>query len=150
MKNISERFKEFLDYKKNIGITQQKLSDITGIGRSTLSELGKGIQEPSSETLLKLIRKTDINLNWLLTGDGSMIREESPAIDKPQAEYSIPPNCPAGYVCQQICEVCKELPPKGQEHVLKAAESVLALLTDFKTPGYKRESKGRVNSKKTA
>jgi transcriptional regulator with XRE-family HTH domain len=71
---IGLRIKQFRDAK---GYTVKQLSEMTRIGRSTLSEVESQKHDITSEKIEKLIRHTDLNPVWLLTGEGEMSRPYS-------------------------------------------------------------------------
>lgn len=49
-----------------------EVSEITGISYSTLQNYLRGVREPNVEILTKFSIHLNINLNWLLTGQGEM------------------------------------------------------------------------------
>ena len=67
------------EYRKVKKLTMQQLADLIGIRQGPLSELETGKSSPSANTLASLHLHTDINVAWLLTGQGPMIRPESVA-----------------------------------------------------------------------
>jgi len=46
------------------------------VSQGSLSELENDISLPSATTLNGLCQKTDLNIRWLLTGEGSMVSKE--------------------------------------------------------------------------
>ena len=66
---------KLLDVKKLIGVSQGSLSDL---------ENDKSL--PSAGTLTQLHLKTDLNIGWLLTGEGSVSRNDGKAKRKPVYE----------------------------------------------------------------
>jgi transcriptional regulator with XRE-family HTH domain len=69
METISDRLKQIRDCLK---LTQEALSDQTGIKRSTYAGYEKGISLPQADLLEKLSTLFNIDCNWLLTGKGNM------------------------------------------------------------------------------
>jgi transcriptional regulator with XRE-family HTH domain len=70
---IGRRLKE---YRKIKGIrTITSFSEIIGISQGSLSDIENEKTFPSADTLQKIIQNTDINAHWLLTGEGSLLRE---------------------------------------------------------------------------
>jgi len=65
---IGQRIKEF---RKKEGLTLVQLSSLIGISHGSLSGLENGKSKPSAETLSNFCLNTDIDMAWLLTGDGS-------------------------------------------------------------------------------
>ncbi len=51
------------------------LSEKINVAASSLSELENDKSLPSSETLVKLYNETDLDIIWLLTGNGRMFRQ---------------------------------------------------------------------------
>jgi transcriptional regulator with XRE-family HTH domain len=63
-------------YRKIRGIrTVTNFSEIIGISQGSLSDIENEKTFPSADTLHKIVEKTDINAHWLLTGEGSPLRE---------------------------------------------------------------------------
>jgi len=48
------------------------------VSQGSLSELENDKSLPSATTLNGLCQKTDLNIRWLLTGEGSMVSKEEP------------------------------------------------------------------------
>jgi transcriptional regulator with XRE-family HTH domain len=53
--------------------TVKVMADIIGISQGTLSDIENGKSKPSADTLSSIVRRTDINPFWLLTGGDEMI-----------------------------------------------------------------------------
>jgi transcriptional regulator with XRE-family HTH domain len=76
-----ERIKQLLEKKK---LTATQFSDEIGVQRSSLSHVLSGRNKPSLDFMLKVKeRYPEINLNWLLLGEGDMtensiVKEELP------------------------------------------------------------------------
>lgn len=67
-----KRLKELLDYHK---LSPSKLADDISINRSRLSHILNGRNNPTLEVIQGILNKyNDINPDWLLFGQGSMIR----------------------------------------------------------------------------
>ena len=69
---IGNRLKE---YRKTKGCKSKEIANKIGISQGSFSDLERGKTDPSAETILKIIRNTDINIYWLLTGEGNKIWE---------------------------------------------------------------------------
>jgi transcriptional regulator with XRE-family HTH domain len=79
---ISERLSSFVTYtKKNIS----ELSKELNVSQTALNNLVRGKTLPSS-TLLVPLAKIGLNINWLLIGEGEMLRDQNMTTD-PKAEY---------------------------------------------------------------
>lgn len=71
-KAIAARFKTF---RKEKGLTQVELGKILGINFQHISKYERGEFIPTFENLIKLIHHFSLNINWLLTGEGTMYYE---------------------------------------------------------------------------
>ncbi len=69
---VGKRLREFRSAK---GMKAIEFSKICGISQGSLSGLENGKSYPSAETLINLIVYTDINIEWLLTNEGPMMRK---------------------------------------------------------------------------
>lgn len=69
---IGQRFKYFLDFvgKKMVTVTEE-----TGITSSVLTKIANDATIPSGKTLITLT-SLGLNVHWLLTGDGEMMRQD--------------------------------------------------------------------------
>ena len=67
---MNKRFQKWLDYND---INSNKLSENINVSRATISHIMSGRNKPSVDFLHKILNKyPDLNLNWLVTGNGSM------------------------------------------------------------------------------
>jgi transcriptional regulator with XRE-family HTH domain len=68
-------------------VSRLRLVDVAAliqVSQGSLSDLENDKSLPSATTLTGLCQKTDMNLYWLLTGEGSLVSKE----ERPQAETS--------------------------------------------------------------
>lgn len=72
-KAIGARIKAF---RKGKGLTQVELGEMLGINFQHISKYERGEFIPTFENLIKLIDHFSVNINWLLTGDGTMYQED--------------------------------------------------------------------------
>ncbi len=72
--HINKRLKAF---RKKIKITQSELAELLECNQATVAYYEKGKIEPSIEKLLIMSQTYNIDLNWLLTGQGSMFRGQA-------------------------------------------------------------------------
>jgi transcriptional regulator with XRE-family HTH domain len=78
---IGERIKSFREFLGKNGV---QFSEIIKIKQNTLSQMEKGMTKPSAGTIANLIRYTDINPDYLLLGEGPVVREPKlPAAEIP-------------------------------------------------------------------
>lgn len=63
----AEHFKHKIKAARvDAGYTQQQVTDVTGIPRSTISRLESGTREPDLNTLGKLIDFYEVSADWVL------------------------------------------------------------------------------------
>lgn len=66
---ISKRFRAFRTENK---LSQKGLADQLGLRQSTIASIETAVTFPSLPITLFLVKKFNLSLNWLLTGDGEM------------------------------------------------------------------------------
>ena len=67
---MKKRFQKWLDYND---INSNKLAENINVSRATISHIMSGRNKPSVDFLHKILNKyPDLNLNWLVTGNGPM------------------------------------------------------------------------------
>lgn len=76
--SIKDRFKMIMDREK---LTAGAFAENIGVAQATISHiLGPRNKYPSTEVILRLHQRyTDINLEWLLTGQGNMSNNPNPS-----------------------------------------------------------------------
>ena len=62
-------------WRKSCGLKGYELAKNIGISQGSLSDIENSKSLPSTETLIKLYKVTEINIIWLLMEEGSMNRE---------------------------------------------------------------------------
>lgn len=70
---IGDRFKSV---RQALGLKGYEFAELVDVSPGTLCDIEKGNCSPSSYTLCKLHWGTNINLIWLVTGDGNMCRKQ--------------------------------------------------------------------------
>lgn len=71
---IGNRLKKYLEVK---GISQADFARKTGLTQGHVSDIINNIKKhPSAGTLAKIDKNTDLNIRWLLTGEGEMFTNE--------------------------------------------------------------------------
>jgi phage repressor protein C with HTH and peptisase S24 domain len=86
---VGKRIREFRKLK---GLTVQEFAKLIGISQGSLSDIENEKTKPSADTISSLVRNTDINPTWLLTGEGPMFREnlsETPSGSENEEFYSV-------------------------------------------------------------
>ncbi len=86
---MKERLEAIL---KNEKITPSKLADLIGVQRSGISHIMSGRNKPGLDFLSKLlIQFPHINGDWLITGNGPMLKTAQKSPNKPSfSQMSIP------------------------------------------------------------
>ncbi len=64
----SERIKEL---RKKHGLTQQKLGELVGVNKASISQWEQGEYAPSGDNLVALAKAFGVSAHWLATGKGS-------------------------------------------------------------------------------
>jgi transcriptional regulator with XRE-family HTH domain len=67
--------KRLREIRKKHHITIKDLSSKTGLSKAMISEAETGKNKPSPNLLLALIKLYDVNVNWLLTGEGDIYQK---------------------------------------------------------------------------
>lgn len=70
---IKKRILQYLDFK---GVSKYEFYQKTGVSNGVLSQ-NNGLSEDNIMKFLSYYR--DINVNWLVTGEGEMLKSEGPA-----------------------------------------------------------------------
>lgn len=72
---IAELGNRIKQIRERIGLTQEQLAQQLGVHKMTLSRYETGSAHPGAEVLLELCRIDErVSPDWLLTGDGPMLR----------------------------------------------------------------------------
>jgi len=73
--SLGNRFKEF---RKSIGMTQSELVKKYDYGREIISLIESDKTQPRLQFLYHLANDHNLNIHWLITGEGSMFGNEVP------------------------------------------------------------------------
>lgn len=113
--SIKDRFKMIMEREK---LTAGAFAESIGVAQATISHiLGPRNKYPSTEVILRLHQRySDINLEWLLTGQGSMSNDA-------EASASTPENIGAAY---PLFAENAENPDKGTDEPENRKEMALA------------------------
>ena len=65
MDSIGSRIKE---RRKELGLTQTQVKELTGISSGTMSDIENGNTLPAAPSLIKLSEALDCSIDWILTG----------------------------------------------------------------------------------
>ncbi|EHO40400.1 helix-turn-helix domain protein [Caldithrix abyssi DSM 13497] len=63
---------------KKLGLAKKDFAKSINVSPGNLSDWLKGKSEPSSKALIRICEIYNVNLNWLLTGQGNMFLQPSP------------------------------------------------------------------------
>ena len=76
--NVKENVKgRIMEIMRREGLTAAAFTDAINVAQATISQILRGRNMPSTEVLFRLHKRyPDIDLNWLLTGEGSMSANE--------------------------------------------------------------------------
>jgi phage repressor protein C with HTH and peptisase S24 domain len=74
-KKMTEINMRFADIRKSTGLNKRQFADSLGINQSVAGDIELGKREPSREVMLKLATIYNVDIHWLLTGDGKQARE---------------------------------------------------------------------------
>ena len=77
--------KRLKELRKALNIQQGEFAKNIGILQQQLSKYERGENKPSADFFIKLIEKTNVNLNWLLTGKGNIFASDSDEKNAPDA-----------------------------------------------------------------
>jgi transcriptional regulator with XRE-family HTH domain len=75
---VGKRLLQVIKAKK---LSQNKLALSIGVSSGNISDIIKGKNSPSAKFLTLLSEQYNVNLNWLLTGKGSMFNGNDPPED---------------------------------------------------------------------
>ncbi|MBD5089260.1 MAG: helix-turn-helix domain-containing protein [Clostridiales bacterium] len=74
MCSIGERIK---NRRKELGLTQPRIKELTGISSGTMSDIENGKTLPAAPSLIKLSQVLACTIDWILTGDSPISEQIS-------------------------------------------------------------------------
>jgi DNA-binding XRE family transcriptional regulator len=84
--SLNERISKVIEYSK---LTPSEFADEIDVQRSSISHITSGRNKPSLEFIIKIkSRFPEILWDWLVTGDGEMLKSELPKTTEPSEEVS--------------------------------------------------------------
>jgi len=117
--DVKDRIRE---WRQALGLTQAAFSEQTGVPLRTIKGYESGERSPGMDALAS-IAKTGVNLNWLLTGEGSMRSDEERAAT-PDVAAATPDVAPwmQKYAArlEAIMKLLEDIEDEGEREVLLA------------------------------
>lgn len=83
LNTIGERLRQV---RQSLNLSIIKISDMTGFSKSLISDIENGKKKPSSIYLHGLLSMFKVNVNYILTGKGSIFLDERPVLDHDMTE----------------------------------------------------------------
>lgn len=84
---LNENLKEC---RNKLGLSQEEIAKALSIHPVQYGAYERGKNKPSADILEKLVKQFNININYLLTGEGAMFI--SPELSKETLQFKIPRN----------------------------------------------------------
>ena len=72
---MNERIKQL---RKDLNLTQEAFASKIGIGKSALSRIESGFNNPSDQTVMLICQTFGVRREWLEHGDGPMYQDADP------------------------------------------------------------------------
>jgi transcriptional regulator with XRE-family HTH domain len=87
-----DRIRELMDYK---GLTSSQFADTVEVPRAVISHILSGRNNPSLEVVTKIVSAfPDININWVLLGEGEMLTKLVSKIEPKQTPGKVEASAP--------------------------------------------------------
>mgnify|MGYP002769586108 CR=1 FL=1 len=112
------------EVREHFGLSMEKFGSRIGIGKTSISLLESGKNNPSVQTVSLICREFGVNEHWLRTGEGEMFEQtRETVLDKLCAEYDL------GAEHRAIVEGFLDLSPQDRDVVLKYFHNVFSRST---------------------
>lgn len=109
--------------RKHLKLTAYAFTELTGTSHSFYSELKAGRTGPSFKMLVGLLQNvSNLNINWLLFGEGEMFLPENTRIKETGAAYSW---------SKEILDTLEKLSPERRNAIISLIDNMIKL-TDNK------------------
>lgn len=123
---MQERFKKLLEDK---GLTATKFAALIKVNASAMSHILNGRSKPGFDVLDKIAQAfPDVNLNWLISGKGSLYNSAVPPAEKPVKKSPVQTNLWEETSSQAPPEVKKEPEPVKTPVITPAPDIVPGML----------------------
>ncbi len=118
--DIASRIKKFLDFS---GIQSSRFADACGIPRPSFSQLLNGRNRTVSNEVFNKIHKVypNLSIDWLMFGEGNMLRDENIEISEPQNESESPVNASRETVNEDVISADSPFSEQTSESTEKIA-----------------------------
>jgi transcriptional regulator with XRE-family HTH domain len=110
--------KRIRDYREGKGLKVAAFASIIGISQGSLSDIENGKTKPSADTLSRIVRNTDIDPGWLLTGELIDRAAETQSQYTPISDQHI----------IEVTSIMALLDTSAKEDILRQARKEFALL----------------------
>lgn len=107
------------EYRRSKGVKVADFAILIGISQGSLSDIENGKTKPSAETLASIVRHTDIDSRWLLTGGEQHVAAE-PTVQYIQAGSSDPQ-------ISEMIGIMRDLDKAARADLLRQARKELKL-----------------------
>ncbi len=74
--NVTEVGKRLKGVRNTLRLTLEEISKKTGLSKSGISYMEVGNKKPSSVYMYELSKRFNVNINWILTGTGTMFKPD--------------------------------------------------------------------------
>lgn len=74
MEDLGQRINRII---RELGIKKIEFAERINVSQAFVSQLTKGVSQPSDRTILDICREFNVNEEWLRTGQGEMFRPKS-------------------------------------------------------------------------
>lgn len=139
-----ERIRELMEFK---GLSSSQFADTVEVPRAVISHIISGRNKPSLEVVTKILMAfNDVSLEWMLLGEGDMLKPLAPAIApeiNPVSNHKAAQNdaMQAGAVKEENGKIQNEKPP-GLQHIpdatdAKTIEQIVIFYSDKSFTAYK-------------
>lgn len=110
--------------REHFGLSMEKFGARIGIGKTSVSLLESGKNNPSTQTVALICREFGVNEQWLRTGEGEMFEQtRETVLDKLCTEYNLSSEHRA------IVEGFLDLSPQDRDVVLKYFHNIFSPAT---------------------
>lgn len=107
------------EVREHFGLSMEKFGSRIGIGKSSISLLESGKNNPSVQTITLICREFGVNEQWLRTGEGEMFEQtRASVLDRLSTEYDL------SREQRSVIEAFLDLDPQERDVILKYVHNV--------------------------